>query len=259
MENLQIAIIQSNILWEDIDGNLKKFSELISTINQPVDLIVLPEMFSTGFTMHSKTMAESMDGKTVNRLKTLAANTHTCITGSLIIEEEGSFFNRLVWVSPEGNISFYDKRHLFRMAKEHDHYTAGHKKLIVELKGWKICPLICYDLRFPVWARNKEDYDLLIFVANWPSPRKKAWQILLQARAIENLAYVIGVNRVGEDGNNFEFSGNSAVLDPKGDVISEIPEGEESMKIVSLSYNDLLLFREKFPAWMDADEFSLYV
>ena len=204
MKDLQIAIIQTDILWEDIEGNLKKFSKLISTIDQSVDLIVLPEMFSTGFSMRSNEMAESMDGKAVLWMKEMASSTNACITGSVIIKDMGKNYNRLIWATPNGEVSHYDKRHLFRMSKEQEHFSAGEKKLIVELKGWKICPLICYDLRFPVWARNKENYELLIYVANWPAPRKKVWETLLQARAIENISYVVGVNRIGEDGNGYD-------------------------------------------------------
>ncbi|MCF8374697.1 MAG: amidohydrolase [Bacteroidales bacterium] len=259
MKDLHIALIQTDILWEIIEGNLQNFSELLSHINQPVDLIVLPEMFSTGFSMHSKDMAENIDGKAVNWMKDMAEQKNSCITGSLIIEEEGKYFNRLIWVTPEGTFSHYDKRHLFRLSGEQDHFSAGNKKLIVELKGWKICPQICYDLRFPVWVRNKENYDLLLYVANWPTPRKKVWQILLQARAIENISFVIGVNRIGKDENGYEYSGNSMVIDPKGEIISEIPEGEERVEIVKLSYNELQQFREKFPAWLDADDFEVKI
>lgn len=257
MEDLHIGLIQTDILWENIEGNLQKFSTLISSIQKSVDLIVLPEMFSTGFSMHSQEMAERMDGKAVTWMKDMASQKQSCITGSLIIEEEGKYFNRLVWVTPKGNISYYDKRHLFRLSGEQNHFSAGNKKTIVELKGWKICPQICYDLRFPVWTRNKENYDLLLYVANWPAPRKKAWQILLLARAMENLSYVIGVNRVGKDENGYEYSGNSMAIDPKGEIISDIPESVERVEVVSLSFDELHQFREKFPARLDADDFEV--
>lgn len=257
MKDLQIAIIQSDVLWENIDGNLQNFSRLLSNIYQSVDLIVLPEMFTTGFSMHSKEIAESMTGKAVEWMRIKASETQSCITGSLIIKENDEFFNRLIWMTPEGNISFYDKRHLFRMSNEQEHFSAGNKKLIVELQGWRICPLICYDLRFPVWARNTGNYDLLLYVANWPKPRKKIWQTLLQARAIENLSYVIGVNRIGKDGNGYDFSGSSYAIDFKGQIFSSIPENEEKVEIVNLSYSELKQFREKFPAHLDADEFDI--
>ncbi len=257
MKDLKIAIIQSDILWENIDGNLSKFESVISSIVDDVDIIVLPEMFTTGFSMHSKAFAETMNGKTIAWMTKMASKKQAHLTGSIIIKDGEKFFNRLIWMSPNGKISHYDKRHLFRMSNEQNHFSAGNNKLIVDVEGWKICPQICYDLRFPVWARNKENYDLLLYIANWPKPRIKIWQTLLQARAIENLSYTIGVNRIGEDGNGYKFSGNSIAVDYKGEITSAISDDIEKVEIVKLSYTDLHQFREKFPAHLDADDFEI--
>ncbi len=258
MNDLRVALIQTDILWENAEGNLKKFSDLISSITQPVDLIVLPEMFTTGFSMHSQKMAESMNGKSVNWMKQISENNNACVTGSIIIKENSKYYNRLLWVTPKGEVSYYDKRHLFRMSNEQDHFSPGNQKVIIELNGWKICPLICYDLRYPVWARNKENYDILLYVANWPKPRKKVWKILLKARALENMSYVIGVNRIGTDGNGYEFSGNSYAIDPKGEIITALPDNKEGIAIFNLSYENLHKFRQSFPAHLDADYFTIH-
>lgn len=269
MKDLKITIIQSNLHWENIDANLNMFSEKISSIKEATDLIVLPEMFSTGFTMNNKAVAEKMSGNTISWMKKMAQEKNCVLTGSLIIEENGKYFNRLVWMRADGSFETYDKRHLFRYANEQDYYTAGTKKLIVELNGWKICPMVCYDLRFPVWSRNKftkdpstplgatADYDLLLFVANWPWRRNHPWKILLMARAMENQAYVVGVNRVENDGNKVSHSGDSAVINYKGEVISKTKANEKSVETISLSKNELDEWRKIFPAWMDADSFRL--
>jgi omega-amidase len=261
MENLNISIVQSELFWEDKEKNLQNFSVKISGIEK-TDLIVLPEMFSTGFTMNSSACAEKMDGSTLKWMEKTAREKNCVITGSLIIEEDGKYFNRLIWMKPDGTFEHYDKKHLFRMAKEHEHYSAGRKKTIVELKGWKILPLICYDLRFPVWSRNRSiegrpEYDVLIYIANWPKRRSHPWKTLLMARAIENLSYVIGVNRVGTDGNEVEYSGDSAITDFKGEYLVEGASGKEFIKNTSLSHQALLEFRNSFPAYMDADGFAL--
>jgi predicted amidohydrolase len=269
INDLKITIIQSNLQWENKELNLKMFSEKISNISESTDLIILPEMFTTGFSMSPQKFAEPMNGITVNWMKEKAKEKACVITGSFICEEEGQYFNRLVWMHPDGNYNIYDKRHLFRMAKEDDYYSAGQKKLIVELKGWKICPLVCYDLRFPVWTRNKlvrysnEDssstieYDLLIFVANWPEVRSYPWKTLLLARAIENQCYVVGLNRVGNDGNDIYHSGDSAIINAKGGVISKTNPHEDSTETITLNYSELAGFRKSFPAMLDADAFEI--
>ncbi|MGB0882811.1 MAG: amidohydrolase, partial [Vicingaceae bacterium] len=237
--SLKVTIIQSELHWENVDHNLEMFAQKIEDINEPTDVIILPEMFNTGFSMDSERLAETTEGVTVNWMKNQAKKTGAALVGSLIIDEEAKFYNRLIWANPNGEIESYDKRHLFRMAGEHNHFSAGEERLIVNYKGWRICPLICYDLRFPVWSRNSSfchtersrsvfeesknvgpAYDCLIYVANWPAVRQQPWSKLLEARAIENQCYVVGVNRVGEDGNGIGYSGNSVVVDPKGEVIS---------------------------------------
>ncbi len=264
--NLKISIIQSELHWEDAQENLTMFSKKIENLTGQTDLVVLPEMFNTGFSMESKKLAETMDGLSVNWMKEQAKKIDAAIIGSLIIQEDGDYFNRLVWMSPDGNIHTYDKRHLFRMAGEHNHFTAGRKRLIVEYKGWRICPLVCYDLRFPVWSRNssitnhhstKSEYDILIYVANWPAIRKAPWSKLLEARAIENQAFVIGVNRVGEDENGNDYSGDSVAINPKGECLSSIKPSTNQFQTMEFSLKELNDFREKFPVEMDADEFKI--
>lgn len=267
--SLKVSIIQSELHWENVDQNLEMFAQKIEAISESTDIIVLPEMFNTGFSMDSSELAETMDGKTVAWMKAQAIKSNAVITGSLIVKEiplsggaRGGFFNRLIWAQPDGKLYTYDKRHLFRMAGEHNHFTAGDNRLIIEYKGWRICPLICYDLRFPVWSRNTSKnespvYDILIYVANWPAVRKQPWSKLLEARAIENQCYVIGVNRVGEDGKGIAYSGNSVVVNPKGDVISSIAENADTTESVDLSLAELNEFREKFPVSLDGDDFTL--
>lgn len=261
MEDLRITIIQSSLHWEDIDANLKSFDSKISSIPLgSTDLIVLPEMFNTGFTMNATTYYEEMNGKTFNWMSDKSKEKNCVITGSLIIKENGNYYNRLIWMQPDGSYHTYDKRHLFRMSDEHSNYTKGTQRLIVELKGWKICPLICYDLRFPVWCRNRNDYDLLIFVANWPQKRVYAWKQLLIARAIENISYVVGVNRIGDDGNGFYHSGDSSVLDYLGaNLLSEANSSSDNefIETITLSYSKLESFRSSFPASKDADDFII--
>ncbi|MFI5163657.1 MAG: nitrilase family protein [Bacteroidia bacterium] len=278
MQDLKVTIIQANLHWENIEANLKMFSEKFFSIKEETDLIILPEMFSTGFTMNNKAVAETMRGKTFEWMKKMAKEKRCVVTGSIIIEENGNYFNRLIWMRADGSFETYDKRHLFRYANEQDHYSAGNKKLIVELNGWKICPLICYDLRFPVWIRNdnpsptlpqKEGvsplegeikrgwYDVLLFVANWPERRNHPWKTLLMARAMENQCYVVGVNRIGNDGNTIYHSGDSAVINFKGEIISKTPAHEESVETITISKKELDEWRKTFPAWMDADKFTV--
>lgn len=267
MNNLKISIIQTALHWENKEKNLLMFSQKINEIIESTDIIILPEMFTTGFSMNPNKFAEPMNGLTVNWMKAKAKEKMCVIVGSFICEENGKFYNRLVWISPDGNCKAYDKRHLFRMANEDKYYSAGEKKIIVELKGWKICPLVCYDLRFPVWSRNKQEinsneitnyeYDLLIYVANWPEIRSYPWKTLLLARAIENQSFVVGLNRVGNDGNEVYHSGDSAVINAKGVVMSKTMAHEESTETITLNYSELIAFRKLFPAMLDADSFEI--
>ncbi|MFK7908805.1 MAG: amidohydrolase [Chitinophagales bacterium] len=256
-ESLRITLIQSPLVWENVDANLQHFDQVLSSLQNPTDLIVLPEMFNTGFTMNAAQVAEKMGGKTHLWLQKKAKELQAVITGSIVIEEDGQYFNRLIWMMSNGDFHTYDKRHLFRMAKEHETYTAGNQRLIIQYKGWNICPLVCYDLRFPVWSRNVgNEYDLLIYVANWPKVRNYVWSGLLQARAMENLAYVAGVNRVGEDAKDFAYSGDSTLVDFAGKPIWASSE-QQGMYTHELSKTDLEQFRSRFPAWMDADKFDI--
>ncbi len=256
MQDLKITIIQSSLHWEDIDANLSMFEEKIQSISEQTDLIVLPEMFNTGFTMNAEKLHENMDGKTMTWMREIARKTNAAITGSLIIREADNFYNRLIWMQPDGIFKYYDKRHLFRLANEQKFYSAGKEKLIVELNGWKICPMICYDLRFPVWNRNADGYDLLLIAANWPEKRIYAWKQLLVARAIENESFVIGVSCVGIDGNEIQLSGASSVIDYEGKILWQA-EQEQAIKTISLSKDDLVKWRRTFPFWKDADRFKI--
>ena len=212
-ETLSIMGIQADLAWENPIENIQNFETKINEFDKAVDIIVLPEMFTSGFTMQPNHVAESMNGTTVLWMQNIAKEKQLAITGSLVIKENGNYYNRLLFVHPSGKIDYYDKRHSFTLAGEHKAYNSGNKKIIIDYKGWKICPLICYDLRFPVWARNTESYDLLIYMANWPITRIKAWETLLKARAIENMCYTIGVNRIGIDANDYKYSGNSIIVD----------------------------------------------
>lgn len=254
---MKIALIQTALSWENLNENKALLQEKINAISQYVDLIILPEMFTSGFTMNSQNVAEKMDGATILWLKQIAKNKNCAITGSLVIEENGNYFNRLVFVFPSGEIQSYDKRHLFSLAGEDKVYTSGTEKLILEYKGFKICTLICYDLRFPVFSRNVEDYDVLIYVANWPKPRTNAWDILLKARAVENMCYTIGVNRVGIDYNNHEYIGHSQVVDFLGNYIQEPTEKEEVL-VVELDKKEMLETRKKLNFLNDRDEFQIF-
>lgn len=253
---MKIAIIQSSLSWENPKTNRNHFEEKINSISEKVDLIVLPEMFSTGFTMSPEVVAETMEGETVLWLQSLAKAQKTAITGSLVIKENDNFYNRLVFVFPSGEIQFYDKRHLFTLAGEDKVYISGKQKLIVDYLGWKICPLICYDLRFPVFARNNEEYDALLYVANWPKVRIQAWDILLKARSVENLCYTVGVNRVGFDGNNLEYNGHSQTVDFLGNYMLE-PQESDAIFIVELNKEKLLETRNRLGFLKDKDIFEL--
>lgn len=254
---LKVALIQSNLIWENPEQNRRNFSSKIADISEPVDLIILPEMFTSGFTMNAKHIAETMTGETIIWMKTLSKKKNAAITGSLVIEEHNVFYNRLVFVQPDGTIIHYDKRHTFTLAGEHKVYKAGQHNVIIDYKGWRIKPLVCYDLRFPVWARNIEDYDLVFYVANWPKVRVNAWDALLQARAIENMSYCIGINRVGLDANNHEYSGHSAAYDVLGKRIDTIPKDKEATDIVTLSKTHIETYRNKLGFLNDQDAFTL--
>ena len=253
---MKIALIQTELSWENPNENKALLQEKINAISQYVDLIVLPEMFTSGFTMNPKNIAQSMQGEAISWLKETAKDKDCAVTGSLVIEENGNYFNRLVFVFPSGEIQTYDKRHLFTLSGEDKVYTAGKDKLIVDYKGFKICPLICYDLRFPVFARNIEDYDVLIYVANWPKVRMNAWDILLKARAVENLCYVVGVNRIGGDDNNYQYSGHSQVVDELGNYLIE-PSEIEGVFTTVLNKNKMLETRSKLNFLNDRDAFKL--
>lgn len=256
MQDLKIVLLQSELHWEQPEANLAMFEEKLWQLEKGQDIIVLPEMFTTGFTMNTK-LWEHKNGKTVNWMKQQAVQFNAVVTGSLIIKDENNYYNRLVWADPSGELKFYDKRHLFRMADEDKYFSEGKERLIVEYKGWKILPQVCYDLRFPVWTRNRElEYDLALFVANWPAARSNAWKILLQGRAVENLAFVAGLNRVGQDGKGINYNGASSVINYKGEVMQQVME-EEAVIYETLEAEPLQLFREKFPAWRDADKFGL--
>lgn len=252
---MKIALIQTALHWENPEANRNHFEKLIISINENVDLIVLPEMFSTGFTMNPINVAETMSGETITRLKSLAKSKDAAIVGSLIIKEDNNYYNRLVFIFPSGEIEKYDKRHLFTLAGEDKVYTAGQERLIVDYLGFKICPLICYDLRFPVFSRNTENYDLLLYVANWPKPRVNAWDILLRARAVENQCFVIGVNRVGLDNNNHEYVGHSQAIDFLGNYLLT-PQNNEAVFMITIDKSEMIATRKKLDFLADCDVFS---
>ncbi len=277
MHTLRVTVIQSDLHWEDRTANLRMFEEKIGAIRDKMELVLLPEMFSTGFSMHPARLAEPMDGPSVSWMRRVAAEKKIILTGSLIIEENGNYFNRLVWMLPNGELGYYDKRHLFGYAGEDRVYTRGAGRLIASVKGWRINLLVCYDLRFPVWARQaapipfpdappepgsgsgsapQPEYDLLVYVANWPQARIHAWKTLLQARAIENQCYVIGVNRVGTDGNDVYYSGDSMIVDPLGEVLQTATD-QEAMLHSTLSPDTLRTTRQRFPFLKDADSFLI--
>ncbi len=257
--DLIITIIQTPLFWEDIQKNLNFFELKIKSIHQPTDIIVLPEMFTTGFTMNPKEVAEEHGGEGLQWMLKMATEKNCVIVGSISVKANNKYYNRLYWAMPDNTYKFYDKRHLFRMGKEDQYYASGTNKLIIEYKGWKICPLICYDLRFPVWSRNKKDnlVDLLIYVANWPQVRSYTWKHLLIARAIENQVYVVGVNRIGEDANNINHSGDSCIINPRGEVISNVFSFQEIVETMTISKKYLQEFRTLFPVILDADDFNI--
>lgn len=256
---LKAAIVQTDIIWENPNQNRINFSFKINGLSNDVDLIILQEMFVTGFTNHVQNFYENMDGETVQWMLQKAHEKEALLIGSLIIKEGEEFFNRLIVAFPNGELKYYDKRHLFSYAGEDDVFTAGNSRLVFDYKGFKICPLVCYDLRFPVWSRNTKDIDVLIYIANWPKPRINAWDILLKARAIENLCYVIGVNRLGKDFNNLEYLGHSAVIDAMGNSVLDFEEGKEMTKTITLSKDHIENTRSKFDFLADKDEFEIVI
>lgn len=253
--SMKTALIQTNIIWENPSENRRILEEKINALTESVDLIILPEMFTSGFTMHPSNVAETMNGETISWLKNIAKAKNSAITGSLVITENGNFYNRMVFIFPDGEIQHYDKKHLFTLAGEDKIYTSGNEKVIVNYQDWKICLQVCYDLRFPVFARNTENYDLLIYVASWPKIRNNAWDILLKARAVENLSYVIGVNRIGTDHNNLEYIGHSQIIDELGNFIIE-PTENEGVFIADLDKNKMLETRNKLNFLNDRDAFN---
>lgn len=256
MTDLNVALVQTTLAWHDRAANLEHFAGLLEQA-KGADLVILPEMFTTGFSMHSETLCEQQEGPTTVWLREQARRLGAVVTGSVIIRAaDGSHRNRLLWARPDGEVLHYDKRHLFRMAGEHKHYTAGERRVSFEVKGWRVRPLICYDLRFPVWSRDPQDTDLLLYTANWPGARRLHWNRLLPARAIENLCYVVAVNRVGTDGKGFAYTGDSQALDYQGETLLNAGEADGVFKVV-LSAEALAGYRQRFPAHMDADPFTL--
>lgn len=264
LEPLRLTLVQGDTRWHDPAANRGYYADLVRSQAGASDLFLLPEMFLTGFTNETDSQAEPAQGPGLEWMRKLAREVEAVVTGSLVVRDGDRCVNRLYWVRPDGSFEQYDKRHLFRMAGEHHHYAAGQRQLHVELKGWRIRPLICYDLRFPAWSRNARveesgggmEYDLLLFVANWPAPRRQAWRTLLRARAIENLSYCAGVNRIGADGNAIPYAGDSAVIDPLGTALVDLGD-QEQVVTARLDPEPLLSHRERFPAWMDADRFEL--
>ena len=263
-QDLRVSLVQAATLWHDPGGNRALYGGLVRALKGTSDLVVLPETFTSGFTNETLGNAEDMAGTSVAWLRALAVEVGAVVTGSIVIREGDRYFNRLMWARPDGTLETYDKRHLFRMANEHQRYADGKDKLIVELKGWRVCPMVCYDLRFPVWIRNRFgatapdrfDYDLFAIVANWPAPRRTAWRTLLRARAIENLCYAVGVNRVGRDGNGHDYAGDSAVIDFLGEALVDL--GSQAQVVTTtLSGSALAAHRARFPAQLDADAFTL--
>lgn len=251
--DLRVTLIQADLFWEDVEANLSYFERVIHSLGGKTDLIVLPEMFATGFSLEPELLAQGMDGTVVEWMRSSSQRLNADIAGSLIVEEDGAYYNRLIWMRPSGRLSWYDKRHLFRYAGEDRAFTQGETTIVIELNGWRIKPFVCYDLRFPIWTRNRgNEYDICLYVANWPVKRSLHWQALLVARAIENQAYVVGVNRVGIDGNGHEYSGDSGVYSPEGHTLYS-KSGVADSTTISLSYSALKEYRQKFPTWMDAD------
>ncbi len=260
MSALKVVALQVDLAWEAAAENRAYFEQQFEEIAvQNPDLLVLPEMFTTGFSKQPQKLAETMEGTTISWMQSCAKKHHFLLTGSLIIKENANYYNRQVFAFPDGGLQYYDKRHLFRMGEEHKHYTAGNKRIVINYKGWRILPQICYDLRFPVWARNRNDYDLLLYIANFPASRRQVWNTLLLARAIENQCYVVGCNRIGIDGEGLHYTGDSQILSPKGEILVQAETGKPCAPSYSLSLDELQAFRKKFPVHLDADDFQVEV
>ena len=254
---LRLSLVQSDLIWGDVNANLKQFAHKLSQLKDKSDLIVLPEMFTSGFMMAGKETIASFKDATLIWMTEQAQELNACIMASVIVNEGNAFYNRMYTVSPEGEISTYDKRHLFRMGNEHEHFNAGKQKGIIKIGEWQIRPIVCYDLRFPVWSRNQQDYDLLVCVANWPDARRDVWNTILKARAIDNQAYVAGVNRVGKDGMDLSYAGDSSLFDARGRVLAKCDDYKDDIQTIHLSLTDLRSFRKKFPVYLDADDFEI--
>lgn len=263
MQDITIALIQADLAWESVDHNLSHFSQRIAEIGQDVDLVILPEMFSTGFTMEPQSVAEGMEGAAVQWMADQARKYSAVITGSLVVVDKGRYYNRMIWMPPDGKVLSYDKKHLFSYAGEDKNYSAGSASLVATCKGWKIRPVICYDLRFPVWCRNRHtpqqgfDYDCLLFVANWPAKRSHAWRVMLMSRAIENMCYVVGVNRIGTDNNGIEYSGDSALVNSYGESVCSLMPNSDKTAVAVMSWDALQKHRERFQVHTDWDHFTL--
>ncbi len=257
MEKLSLLLVQTDIVWEDKQANLAKLSSLINKRRKHADMIILPEMFSTGFSMAPAALAEGMSGSTTQWMLEQAIIADSLVAGSIIIEEDGKYYNRFLAYSPDGLVAKYDKRHLFRMAGEENQYQPGGQRVVFEWRGWRVLALVCYDIRFPVWSRNRDDYDLVVYVANWPEPRRDVWLTLLKARALENQTFVAGVNRTGLDGNGLKYVGDSMLISPKGKLIGQMNDNEIGLIETDISLNELQLFRQKFPVHLDKDDFSI--
>lgn len=256
MSTLEVTIVQADLYWHDPARNREHFTAVIEVLKEATDLIVLPEMFTTGFSMDAPALAETMDGDSVRWMREMAASSNAAVCGSLIIAENRQFYNRFICASPAGDLLCYDKRHLFRLADEQSHYSPGEALNTFDLKGWRICPMVCYDLRFPVWSRNRDSYDLLLYVANWPDRRHHAWETLLRARAIENLSYVAGVNRTGRDGNDIPYGGGSSIIDYLGENLEYLGD-KAGTASATLDLEKLTAFRERFAFHKDADQFTI--
>jgi omega-amidase len=254
---MRVTLIQSDLIWENREENLKKFSSVLSDVYHKTDLVILPEMFTTGFSMNSESLAEPFPGTTFNWMHEESQKGNFCICGSYISASEMNYYNRLLFFKPNGEFRYYDKRHLFGVGGEDKIYKSGKERVIVNYLDVRINLQICYDLRFPVWSRNRNDYDILLYVANWPESRREAWLTLLKARSIENQCFVVGVNRIGKDGAGVKYSGDSMVIDPRGKVISAIGPNTENQITLEISLSDLKEFRTEFPAWKDADDFVI--
>ena len=256
-ETLKVSLVQVELVWGNVEENLKRISNLLLPLKNQTDLIILPEMFSSGFMMENKNQISPKAKTTIDWMKNQAGNLDAVLLGSIIVEEKGEYFNRLYCVDAEKILCSYDKRHLFRMGEEHHHFSNGTDRVIFKLGKWRICPLVCYDLRFPVWSRNQNEYDVLLYVANWPEARRDVWNTLLKARAIENQSFVVGVNRIGSDGLGLSYAGDSTLFDAKGKILGKCTNHKEEIITIQLKLDELNEFRRKFPVHLDADSFQI--